>query len=385
MCNTCHPPRWQHTLTQAWTQRGLLAWVLWPLSLIYRLLVMLRRALYRSALLPVSRLPVPVIVVGNVVVGGAGKTPVVLALVAHLQQRGIAVGVISRGYGRNTTTCLEVTPGSSAQDVGDEPALIQRRTAVPVFVAAQRVEAATALLAKYPQTRVIISDDGLQHLRLARDLEIGVFDDRGVGNGWLLPAGPLREPWPRAFDLVLHTGTQPAFAGFCGQRRLADHAMRADGSRRLLAELAAAQPADAPGPAAAPASLATTSAPAAPNAKPATTTTIAPDSDSQPLLALAGIAQPEAFFAMLRAKGLPLAGTLGLPDHYDFSSFKCNEYKGYSLICTEKDAVKLWPLEPQALAVPLLFELPDAFWLALDVRLSQLLKSPTPVNRSSAR
>jgi len=178
---------------------------------------------------------------------------------------------------------------------------------------------------------VILSDDGLQHLPLQRDLEIGVFDDRGVGNGFLLPAGPLREPWPRPLDLVLHTGSKPAFDGFQGQRGLARHALRADGSQVLLSN----------------------------NLK-------------KPLLALAGIAQPEAFFAMLRAMGLTLANTLALPDHYDFNSWLPNDYKGYTLICTEKDAVKLWPLEPEALAVPLTFVVPDAFWQALDAKLDAL-------------
>lgn len=359
--NAPHPINWEHTLTQAWTQRGLLAWLLWPLSIIYRWLVALRRALHRSGLRHTTRLPVPVIIVGNVVAGGAGKTPVVLALVTHLQQRGVAVGVVSRGYGRSQPGCLEVTPDRSAQDVGDEPALIQRRTGVPVFVAEQRAQAATALLARYPHTQLIVSDDGLQHLSLARDLEIGVFDDRGVGNGWLLPAGPLREPWPRTFDLVVHTGAQPAFAGFHGQRQLANYALRSDGSRVDLAELAASP--KPPGP-----------TPAHPAA------VVPPTPLAQPVLALAAIAQPNAFFAMLRAKGMLLADTLALPDHYDFSSWQRNEYEGYRLICTEKDAVKLWPQEPQALAVPLLFALPQAFWQALDAQLDRLLKHPAPAH-----
>jgi tetraacyldisaccharide 4'-kinase len=322
-------------LLQAWQQRGWLACLLWPLSLVYRLIVAWRCTFYRWAWLPVTRLPVPVVVVGNVVAGGVGKTPVVIALVTHLQQRGILVGVVSRGFGRSQTGCIEVTRNSLAQDVGDEPALIQRRTGVPVFVAERRVEAALALVARYPQTQLIVSDDGLQHLQLARNLEIGVFDDRGVGNGFLLPAGPLREPWPRPLDLVLHTGSQPAFEGFQAHRALADHALRADGSRLPLAELQTP--------------------------------------DHPPLMALAAIAQPGAFFAMLRAQGLTLTRTLALPDHFNFDSYSRTEYVGYSLICTEKDAVKLWPLQPEALAVPLLCELPDAFWRAFDAQLDHLL------------
>ncbi|PIQ51858.1 MAG: tetraacyldisaccharide 4'-kinase [Comamonadaceae bacterium CG12_big_fil_rev_8_21_14_0_65_59_15] len=331
------PSLWQRTLMQHWLRRDWAAWLLWPLSLLYRVAFGVRQTLYRWHWLASMRLPVSVVVVGNVVAGGAGKTPVVLALVEHLQQRGVAVGVIARGYGRSSTGCEQVTLNRAAQEVGDEPALIQRRTGVPVFVAEQRVQAAQALLHAYPQTQVIVSDDGLQHLALARDLEIGVFDDRGVGNGWLLPAGPLREPWPRPLDLVLHTGNHPAFDGFQARRSLAPYAIDAQGTRVPLADLAA------PG--------------------------------ASPVLALAAIARPEAFFAMLRAQGVPLAQTLALPDHFDFSSFHRNDYGGYRLICTEKDAVKLWPLCPDALAVPLQCELPEAFWSAFDKRLETLLSS----------
>ena len=320
-------------LTRAWLQRGWLAWLLWPLSVLYALLVRLRKTLYQVGWLTSERLPVPVLVVGNVVAGGAGKTPVVMAIVQHLQARGIRVGVISRGYGRSNQACLEVLPDSAVQDVGDEPALIQRRTSAPVFVATRRVRAGRALVAKYPHIQVLVCDDGLQHLHLQRDLEIGVFDDRGVGNGFLLPAGPLREPWPRPLDLILHTGQQPAFAGFRAKRSLASHALRANGSQVALADLV-------PG---------------------------------KPLLALAAIAQPEAFFAMLRAQGLPLADTVALPDHHDFSQWAGNADGAYTVLCTEKDAVKLWAKEPAALAVPLNFEPEPAFWSAFDQRVKQHL------------
>jgi tetraacyldisaccharide 4'-kinase len=325
-------------LRQSWTRRGALACSLWPASWLFGQLVRLRQALYRRGWLTSEGVAVPLVVVGNVVVGGVGKTPVVMALVAHWQARGLAVGVISRGYGRHTKGCLEVTARSKATDVGDEPSLIQRRTQAPMFVAERRIDAARALLAAYPHTQIIVSDDGLQHLALKRDLEIGVFDDRGVGNGWLLPAGPLREPWPRQLDLVLHTGTCAAFGGFQAQRTLDSLAHRADGSVVPLADLAR------------------------------------PPAAALPLLALAGIAQPEVFFAMLRAQGVAPEVTLALPDHYDFESFSRNEYKGYRLICTEKDAVKLWPLRPDALAVPLICMLPDAFLEVLDQRIGALLR-----------
>lgn len=328
------PPQtrsWQQRLLQAWLRRGALARALWPLAALLGLLLGLRRALYRLGLRRAQRLPVPVIVVGNVIAGGAGKTPVVMALVQHLCAAGWRPGVISRGHGRRRRDCLEVQAHSLPADVGDEPALIHRRTGVPVVVAPRRVQAARALLAQHPQTDIIISDDGLQHLALGRDIEICVFDDRGVGNGWLLPAGPLREPWPRPVDLVLHTGRQPAFAGYRAQRALADHALRRDGSRVGLHELAR-QP--------------------------------------RPLLAVAGTAQPQAFFDMLRERGLPLAGTVARPDHDDFERWQRPRERDYLLLCTEKDALKLWQRHPDALAVPLRFVPEPAFFAALDALLA---------------
>ena len=338
-------PAWHNTLRQAWTRRGAWACCLWPISLIYASLVRLRLWLYAIGALKTDHVNVPLVVVGNVVAGGVGKTPVVMALVAHFQAEGLNVGVISRGYGRRTAGCLEVTASASAMEVGDEPSLIQRRTQVPVFVAERRIDAARALLRAYPQTQLILSDDGLQHLALHRDLEIGVFDDRGVGNGWLLPAGPLREPWPRKLDWVLHTGQHPAFDGFQVRRALAPYALRADGSQVALSDLTAS----------------------------------ARQPDTKPLLALAAIAQPERFFAMLQAQGVQPKQMLPLPDHYAFNSDLNNQYKGYDLICTEKDAVKLWATHPDALAVPLVCTLPDAFLQQLDARTAlRLPHSKTP-------
>lgn len=328
----------QHTLTQAWTHRGLLAWLLWPVSLIFGTLASIRRGLFRAGLFKTKRVPALVIVVGNVVAGGSGKTPVVIALVRHLQAQGLRVGIVSRGYGRRTKDCREVHANDDIQDVGDEPALIHRVTSAPVFIAADRHEAASALLADYPDTQIIVCDDGLQHMGLHRDLDICVFDDRGTGNGFLLPAGPLREPWPRAVNLILHTGKKPAFAGFTAQRSLAPYALRADGSQIELGSLAQA--------------------------------------NKKPILAVAAIAKPEDFFSMLRAQSLPLARTMALPDHYDFDSWNTNEYDAYTVICTEKDAVKLWLKQADALAVPLVLTPQTAFMSALDAKLAVLLARP---------
>ena len=318
-------------LQRAWRTRGPLACLLWPVSLLFGALAALRRALYRLGWLATERIDVPVIVVGNVVAGGAGKTPVVMAIVQHLQARGIAVGVISRGHGRRTDDCREVRPDSDPRDVGDEPALVRRATGAPMFVARRRIEAARALRAAYPAVRVLVSDDGLQHLALARDIEICVFDDRGIGNGWLLPAGPLREPWPRPADLVLHTGAHPAFAGYTAWRALADVALRSDGTSVPLSTLR-----------------------------------------DRHLISVAAIAKPEAFFEMLRGQGLAPSSCIALPDHHDFEDWAPVPAAQATVLCTEKDAVKLWRHQPDALAVPLCFTPEPAFFAALDAQLSSL-------------
>lgn len=331
-------------LLKAWLSRGWLARLLWPLAQLHSLAVRLRWALYRKGLLASERFAVPVIVVGNVVAGGGGKTPLVLALIDHLQAQGIQIGVVSRGYARAGHRTLEVGLETPVYQSGDEPALIKRATGAPVFVAAKRTQAVRALLAAYPATQLVLCDDGLQHYALQRDLEIAVFDDRGVGNGWLLPAGPLREPWPerqhRGLDLVLHTGQQPAFEGFRSRRKLADQAWGADGSTVTLDSL-----------------------------------------QGQPLVALAGIASPDAFFDMLRARALTLAQALAFPDHHNFESDDLAALAGQTVLCTEKDAVKLFALHGlpalRLLAVPLTFAPEPAFFAALDARLTPLL-SPLP-------
>ena len=339
-------PALQRVFLLAWTKQAWLARLLWPLSLVFKSLTWLRRQLYRYGIFNIQRVDAVTIVVGNVIAGGAGKTPTVIALVQHLQTQGLQIGVVSRGYGRKDgLCCVEVLEDSSPADAGDEPLLIRRTTRVPVFVAPTRFEAATALLARHPHINVIVCDDGLQHYGLYRDLEVCVFDDRGCGNGWLLPAGPLRESWPRHAVtrvgqspdrlLVLHTGSHPAFAGYTAQRSLAPFAIGCHGVRVPLESLRAP--------------------------------------DAKPLVALAGIAQPEVFFAMLRALPLPLAQTLALPDHYNFDSKLSIFNGGYRLICTEKDAAKLWPLVPDALAIPLVFEPESAFFGALDAALAPLL------------
>ena len=337
----------EHRLRAAWQRRGPLAWALWPLARLYGALARRRQA--RAA--PV-RLPVPIVVIGNVVAGGTGKTPATLAVVRHLQTCGWQPGIVSRGHGRQGGGCREVLPGDAPGAVGDEPLLLRQRSGVPVFVARRRADAGRALLAAHPGVDVLVCDDGLQHHGLARDVQICLFDARGTGNGWLLPAGPLREPWPRPVDMVLRTEAGAPLAPtltpagtraplFAATRRLASSALRADGSAVPLDSLR-----------------------------------------GQPLAAVAGIARPEAFFDMLRARGLTLAHTAALPDHFSFEGWRlppaaqAAPAQGNAdgagsagqppLLCTEKDAAKLWPLAPHALAVPLRLDVPAAFFAALD-------------------
>ncbi|WP_082876925.1 tetraacyldisaccharide 4'-kinase [Hydrogenophaga crassostreae] len=340
--------RWQ----AIWQSRSGVAPALLPLAWLYGRISSARRWLYIKGWKSIDQLPVPVIVVGNVVVGGAGKTPTVLALVLHLQSKGWRPGVVSRGYGRQGTLPLEVLPDTPASECGDEPALIRRQTGLPVFVARQRAQAARALLARHPEVNLIVCDDGLQHLALGRDLSIAVFDDRGVGNGWLLPAGLLREPWPAhegspfSPDLVLHQTSQlhPAHQAsatslptFFAQRSLAPVAVNALGEQQALTTLAHAQP-----------------------------------------TAVAGIARPDAFFNMLKAAGLKPRHTTALPDHADSALYGdlLKHHKG-TLICTEKDAVKLFELArsqgqttaARTWAVPLVLQIDPAFFLAVDQHL----------------
>jgi tetraacyldisaccharide 4'-kinase len=277
-------------------------------------------------------MPAKVIVIGNVIAGGAGKTPTLLAIAEYLVQNGESIGVISRGYGRRSNDIREVFPYSDPLDVGDEPLLIRRRLSVPVIVGSSRVDAARQLLTAYPKVEVILSDDGLQHLSLFRDIEIYVFDDRGIGNGLPLPAGPLRSAWPPSFvvpagqsenkHLVLHTGSRPVFGGYTAKRRLASYGVTNDGTKITLKQL---------------------------------------QNTANGVIAVAAIAMPEIFFQMLSDSGIETVGNFGFPDHWDFATWKHPRGGDCTILCTEKDAAKLWQHEPKAIAIPLIQELESAF------------------------
>jgi tetraacyldisaccharide 4'-kinase len=195
-----------------WYRRSALSLALWPLSLAFGAGVAIRRGLYRHGLFTQTRLPVPVVVVGNLVVGGAGKTPLTLWLARALAARGRRPGIVSRGFGGTDAGPSEVPPGGDWRRYGDEPVLMAEAVAAPVWIGRRRAAAAQALLAAHPDCDVVLCDDGLQHYALARDVELAVVDARGAGNGFLLPAGPLREPAARAVDAVVGHGTPGRFA-----------------------------------------------------------------------------------------------------------------------------------------------------------------------------
>lgn len=317
-------------------RRRLADWLLQPLATLYGAASARRRAQYQSGQRARTRLPVPTVVVGNVVAGGAGKTPVVIALTMGLQQRGLQVGVISRGYGRHSKDCLQVVASSTAEHVGDEPLMIAQATQAPVFVASTRATAGLALLQAFPQTDIIVCDDGLQHWALERDFELCVFPPWGIGNGRLIPAGPLREHWPRAVDAVV----QSVNAG----------------------EVTATIPMAAPAPPCWP--LSRQLAAELHNGQGAQLAFEALVQHRGPVVALAGIAKPEAFFAMLSQRGVRLSQTIALPDHYAYRTLPAELHHVSAdtlVICTEKDAVKLWRLLPQAWAASLQVNWQDAW------------------------
>mgnify|MGYP000036927038 FL=1 len=276
------------------------------LSWIYAAGVWARRRMYQWGILKQVRLPVPVLVVGNLIIGGAGKTPVALALAQQLKEMGWRPGIISRGYGRKVPGVRAVGMGDSPQHVGDEP-LLYAQQGLPVFVGEKRAEAGRALLAANPGVNLLIADDGLQHLNLARDLEVVVFDQRGVGNGQLLPAGPLRESLARLSDPLVHgviVQGNPDQTGWPVLPRF-DMSLVPDAAYALN--------------------------------EPARQVPLK-DFAGQSVLAIAGIGHPERFFNMLRNAGLKVEGR-HFPDHHDFKA-KDVPITRLPVMMTEKDAVK---------------------------------------------
>ena len=293
------------------------------LESVFRRAVTSRQAAYRSGRLPSTRLPVPVIVVGNLTVGGTGKTPLTIWLAEWLRRHGYRPGIVSRGYGgQRHRQPLRVGPESDPGAAGDEPVLIARRTGCPVWVHPQRVAAAHALLAA-TDCNLIIADDGLQHYALGRDLEIILVDGlRGFGNGHCLPAGPLREPPERlaSADWVIYAGAGPDDSLVMTLQGDTAVNLRDPALRRPLASFA-----------------------------------------GEPLCALAGIGNPQRFFDHLRQHGLTFAAR-DFPDHHTFQREDLAFAGSGDLLMTEKDAVKCQGFAtPHLWQVPVTASLPQTF------------------------
>lgn len=315
-------------------QRGWWLWsvnwlsvLLWPLSLVFCLLVRFRYLFYTSGLLGGSSLPVPVIVVGNITVGGNGKTPVVHYLVNWLQQQGYHVGIISRGYGAaDESKLLSLSGGETSTQASDEVNMLSQLCGCPLVSGADRLKAAWALLEQYRNTQVLVADDGLQHYRLPRCMEIVVDRKQARGNGWCLPAGPLREPVARlkAVDLVIErdgADVQESL-GYCWKLS----------NPELKCPLE--------------------------------------DFTGQEVCALAGIGFPQQFFNALQQQGLVVEGH-AFADHYRFTQQDLDPLKGRIVLVTHKDAVKLHHLVHENIwVVPLELQFSDT----LQYRLQQLLE-----------
>jgi tetraacyldisaccharide 4'-kinase len=319
------------TLNAIWYGERKPAWWLRALAGLFKTVVRLRRCMYAAGLLPSVRLRVPVIVVGNITVGGTGKTPLVIALIDALRARGFNPGVVSRGYAGTGKTLLIVDERSNPLAVGDEAALVFRTTRAPVVVCRKRVEAGQVMLDK-AAVDVIISDDGLQHYRLRRDVEICVIDgERRFGNNCLLPAGPLREPLSRLDDIALRVcnGGRP-LAGEVPMRLLGDEAVALMDPqlRRLLSAFA-----------------------------------------GQRVHAVAGIGNPERFFAQLRAAGLEVMQH-AFDDHFPYTEKDLDFEDDLPLLMTAKDAVKCTAFaRAHWWSVPVRAELPDSFFAAVAARI----------------
>jgi tetraacyldisaccharide 4'-kinase len=281
-----------------------------PWSWLFRALAAVRRRLYRQGILPSIPLSVPVVVVGNLTVGGSGKTPLALWLAERLREHGRCPGIISRGYG-GSGKIEAATPGSDAASVGDEPLLLARRSGVPVFVGRDRVAAGRALLAAHPECDVLVSDDGLQYYRLARSVEIAVFDSRGRGNGQMLPAGPLREPESRLAGVTAVVLNGEARVNPAGAPCFSMHLV----GRRFTA------------------------------LEDPRKSCSAADLAGKTLHAVAGIGNPSRFFAQLAGLGLEFSRH-PFPDHQAFNAGDLAFARGGVLLMTEKDAVKCLGLAP---------------------------------------
>ena len=304
----------KYLIERTWYGDSGLRWLLLPLTLSYALITSARRFLFRVGLLPAGKAGAPVVVVGNITVGGTGKTPVAIWLARSLRQKGWSPGIVSRGY-RGTVGAqpLAVDENTDPAVVGDEPVVIAAESRCPVVVHPNRVAAARLLVRNGAD--VVIADDGLQHYRLARDMEIAVVDgDRGVGNGMLLPSGPLREPASRLMSvdsLLIHGLKEAALPVQIPDEKPVRHfQLRASAVRKL--DGSAVRRLD--------------------------------DFSGETVCAIAGIGNPERFFRLLEAHGVTVLRR-PLPDHANIRQSDLQTNGGVPVFMTAKDAVKCRALE----------------------------------------
>ena len=318
-----------------WYTKHPLGVLLLPLSWIYTLIIILRRLCYQSGLIAVSQIDVPVIIVGNITVGGTGKTPLVIWLAEYFRSKGFKPGIVSRGYGGNFSgKSQQVRPDSDPLLVGDEPVLIAKKTNCPVAIATQRRRAAEELI-EYCDCDLILCDDGMQHYSLARDMEIAVIDgQRRFGNKHCLPAGPLREPISRlkTVDFVV----SKYIAG--------RHEYKMEYSYGDLVSLT----------------------------EPGKTMPVS-KLNGQSVHAIAGIGNPDRYFSYLRNQKINLMRH-EFPDHHSFEAEDINFNDGLTVVMTEKDAVKCvehatkyhWYL-------PITATLPESFTFRLDALMKEIM------------
>jgi tetraacyldisaccharide 4'-kinase len=315
-----------------WYRRGAMAWLLWPLSVLFCLAVLSRRFFYLLRIFKSEHPGIPVIVVGNITAGGSGKTPLVLWIAEFLKKKGWSPAIVSRGYRTGPGAAgaddgpRAATIASEASEVGDEPIILSRRSGCPVWVGADRLAVIRALRAKHQDVDVLILDDGLQHYRLPRDVEIAVVDSRGNGNGFLLPAGPLREPrWRlKTVDAVVANGISLPKSFPMKVEGDTFHRMTDSSDRRGAAAFA-----------------------------------------GRKVHAVAGIGDPTRFFAHLAKLGLePVPHPF--PDHHPFAPADLEFAGDADVVMTEKDAVKLRrAARPNWWVLPITARLDPAFgdWL----------------------
>ena len=312
-----------------WSRRGAIAWLLWPVSLLFLMLVCFRRLGYALRLLRSSHPGIPVIVVGNLTVGGNDKTPLVIWIAEFLKGKGWSPGIVSRGYGAQPKEEMRepraATVASDAAEVGDEPILLSRRSGCPVWVGADRVRVAALLRAAHEDVNLLILDDGLQHYAMRRDLEIAVVDARGFGNGFLLPAGPLREPKSRLRSVDAVVSHASPVQGYAMTLRGEEvHRMTDARERQPLKAFA-----------------------------------------GQRVHAVAGIGDPNRFFLHLGKAGIKVLPH-PFPDHHPFTAKDLEVGDGLPVLLTEKDAVKLRSAaQPNWWVLPVSAQLDPAFgrWL----------------------